>query len=106
MSLEVVSLEWYLYPPRNRPAPSLLGCEETQSDGAYCKPSRSRTIALVASSKVPSLGRPDQPHFSPRPADGASPLLSRRLGRPARRTKTLAGARSIVMSAALPREGS
>jgi hypothetical protein len=89
---EVVS--WFGTKPA---CPSLnLGCEETQSDGAYFRPhrARGRTISLVGYRKVPSGGCPDRSHFSPWPGDGAPPLLSRRVGRPARRTEALAGTRS------------
>ena len=70
-----------------------LRYEETQSDGAYFKPHRPRggTIAMVGNRKVPSGGHPDRPHFSAWRRDGAPPLFSRRVGRPARRTEALAG---------------
>jgi hypothetical protein len=70
-----------------------LGCEETQSNGAYFKlhRPRGRTITLVGNRKVPSSGHPDRPHFSAWRGDGAPSLLSRWVGRPARRTEALAG---------------
>jgi hypothetical protein len=71
------------------------GCQETQSDGAYFEHDRprGRTITLVGNRKVSPIGHLDRPHLSAWRGDGAPPLLSRRVGRPARRTKALAGTR-------------
>jgi hypothetical protein len=85
---------------RTKPACLILNlrCEETQSDGAYFKHHRprGRTIAMVGIRKVPSSRHPDRPHFSAWRGDGAPPLLSRWVGRPARRTEALAGSPAFL----------
>ena len=49
------------------------------------------TFTLARNCKVPFVGHLDSHHFSGWPRHGAPSLLSRRLGRPARRAETIAG---------------
>ena len=51
------------------------------------------TVTLVRNCKVPLYSHLDSHHFSAWPRHGAPPLLWRWLGRPTRRTKTVAGTR-------------
>ena len=77
---------------------------ETQSHGAYFEHDRprSRPITLVGIRKVSPIGHLDRPHVSAWRRDGAPSLLSWRVGRPARRTKALAGARGNTPKLAAP----
>jgi hypothetical protein len=79
-------------------------CKETQSDGAYFEHDRprGRTITLVGNRKVSPIGHLDRPHLSAWRGDGAPPLFSRRVGRPARRTKALAATRGNTPKLAAP----